>query len=98
MSGTITDVLTPSNILVGKEKVNLENVDSSNLNSAAYAYLTQDLKGWLIGKEVFVKGNRVYFDLNGAYNAVSINEMIQKEIADLWDEQCYNRCYYCGLC
>jgi hypothetical protein len=78
MSGTITDVLTPSNILVGKEKVNLENVDSSNLNSAAYAYLTQDLKGWLIGKEVFVKGNRVYFDLNGAYNSVSINEMIQK--------------------
>lgn len=98
MSGTITDVLTPSNILVGKEKVNLENVDSSNLNSAAYAYLTQDLKEWLIGKEVFVKGNRVYFDLNGAYNSVSINEMIQKEIADLWDEQCYNRCYYCGLC
>lgn len=98
MSGTITDVLTPSSVLIGKENVDLEGVDSSDLNSAAYAYLMIDLKEWLIGKDVFVKGNRVYFDLNGAYNSVSINEMIQKDIADLWYEQCYNHRYYCGLC
>jgi hypothetical protein len=98
MSGTITDVLSPSSILVGKESVTLESVDSSDLNSAAYAYLMKDLKEWLIGKEVFVKGNRVYFDLNGAYNSVSINEMIQKDITDLWYEQCYNRRCYCGPC
>jgi hypothetical protein len=98
MSGTITDVLTPSSVLIGKEKVDLVGVDSSDLNSAAYAYLMIDLKEWLIGKEVYVKGNRVYFDLNGAYNSVSINEMIQKDIADLWYEQYYNRCYYCELC
>ncbi len=98
MSGTITDVLTPSSILVGKEKVSLEGVDSSGLSSAAYAYLMRDLKEWLIGKDVFVKGNRVYFDLNGAYNSVSINEMIQKEVTDLWYEQQYYRCYYYGRC
>lgn len=98
MSGTITDVLTPSSILVGKEKVNLEGVDSSDLSSAAYAYLMRDLKEWLIGKDVFVKGNRVYFDLNGAYNSVSINEQIQKEVMDLWYEQYYYQCYYYGRC
>gem|GEM_PF-1191668 len=98
MSGTITDVLTPSSILVGKEEVSLENVDSSGLSSAAHAYLMRDLKEWLIGKGVFVKGNRVYFNLNGAYNSVSINEMIQKEVMDLWHEQQYYRCYYYGRC
>ncbi len=98
MSGTITDVLTPSGILVGKEKVSLESVDSSGLGSAAHAYLMRDLKEWLIGKDVFVKGNRVYFNLNGAYNSISINEMIQKEVTDLWYEQQYYRCYYYGRC
>jgi hypothetical protein len=36
-----------------------------------------------------VKGNYVYFDLQGAYNSESINEMIQKEIMDLRDQQYY---------
>lgn len=98
MSGTITDVITPSNIIVGKENINLESVDSSGLSSAAHAYLMRDLKEWLIGKDVFVKGNSVYFNLNGAYNSVSINEMIQKEVMDLWYEQQYYRCYYYGRC
>lgn len=98
MSGTITEVLTPSSILVGKETINLEGVDSFGLSSAANAYLMRDLKEWLIGKDVFVKGNHVYFDLNGAYNSVSINEVIQKEVMDLWYEQQYYRCYYYGRC
>ncbi len=98
MSGTITDVITPSSILVGKETINLEGVDSSGLSSSANAYLMRDLKEWLIGKDVFVKGNHVYFDLNGAYNSVSINEVIQKEVMDLWYEQQYYRCYYYGRC
>ncbi len=93
MSGTITNVLTPSGILVGKEKVNLESVDSSGLNSATYAYLMQDLKEWLTSKDVFVKRNRVYFGLNDAFNSVSVNEMIQKEIANLRYDQYYNQCY-----
>ena len=98
MRGTITDVITPSSILVGRENVNLEGVDSSALRSAAYAYLMRDLTEWLIGKDVFVKGNRVYFDLNGAYNSVSINEQIQKEVMDLWYEQYYRPCYYYERC
>ncbi len=98
MRGTITDVLTPSSILIGKAEVNLESVDPSGLNPAANAYLMQDLKDWLIGKDVFVKGNRVYFDLHGAYNSVSINEQIQKEIDDLLEEQYYYLCYYYGRC
>ena len=48
-----------------------------------------DLKGYYIGKDVFVKGKYVYFDLQGAYNSESINEMIQKEIMDLRDQQDY---------
>jgi hypothetical protein len=94
MSGTITDVLNPSTILVGKEKITLDGVDPSDLNSASYTYLMMDLNGWLLGQDVLVKGNRAYFDLNGAYNSVSINEMIQKEVNDLWDEQYYNTCHF----
>jgi hypothetical protein len=94
MSGTITEVLDASTILVGKEKINLEGIDPSDLNSASYSYLMMDLSDWLIGKDVFVKGSRVYFDLNGAYNSVIINEMIQKEVDDLWDEQYYHTCYF----
>lgn len=93
MSGTITEVLNPTTILVGKEKITLEGVDPSDLNSASYTYLMMDLNGWLLGKDVLVKGNRAYFDLNGAYNSVSINEMIQKEVDDLWDEQYYHTCF-----
>lgn len=98
MRGTIIDVLTPSSILVGKTEVNLESVDSAELNPAANAYLMRDLKDWLVGKDVFVKGNRVYFDLHGAYNSVSINEQIQKEIDDILEEQHYYLCYYYGRC
>ncbi len=98
MGGTITDVLTPSSILVDNVNVNLESVDSSDLNPASYAYLMRDLKEWLVGKDVFVRDGRVYFDLNGAYNSVSINENIQKEIDDLLEEQYYYLCYYYGRC
>ncbi|MCJ7445014.1 MAG: hypothetical protein MUO26_10900 [Methanotrichaceae archaeon] len=94
MNGTITNVLTPSSIIIGNEEVKLEGVDPYGLYSSAYAYLVEDLKNWLIGKDVFVKGNYVYFDLNGAYNSISINEMIQKEIIDLWNEQYYYQDYY----
>lgn len=83
--GTITDVLTPSSLKIDDKIVNLEGVDASGLNMATYAILMQDLDDWLIGKDVFVKGNYVYFDLVGSYNSVSINEQIQNEILKLID-------------
>ena len=65
------------------------------LNQGQYAYLMDDLESSLQGKEVFVKGGYVYFDLTGSYNSVSINEMTQKGISDLkemceffWDGFC----------
>ncbi|MFB3764175.1 MAG: hypothetical protein ACE14P_02895 [Methanotrichaceae archaeon] len=96
MQGTITDVLTPSSVLVGDKTINLAGVDSSGLNAAYYAYLMQDLKDYYIGKDVFVKGNYIYFDLGGEYNVDSINGKIQKEIDDLAEAQYYDTCYYYG--
>jgi hypothetical protein len=89
MRGTITNVLSPSSIVVGMNLVNLDSVDPSGLYRFTYSYLMDDLKGYYIGKDVFVKGKYVYFDLQGAYNSESINEMIQKEIMDLRDQQDY---------
>jgi hypothetical protein len=83
MKGTITNVLTPSSIVIGSFVVNLDGVDSSGLYRSTYYYLMGDLKSYYIGKDVLVKGNYVYFDLNGAYNSESINVMIQKDISDL---------------
>jgi len=88
MSGTITKVLSPSSIVVGNAAVNLDDVDASGLNNCAYSYLMRDLK-YYIGKDVLVKGNKVYLDLIGAYNSVSINEQIQTEILSLEKEQEY---------
>ena len=59
-------------------------------------YLMEDLKSYYIGKDVLVKGNYVYFDLNGAYNSQSINEMIQNKISDLQMGQNYSKRYYGG--
>lgn len=80
--GTITDVLTPSKILVGKEVVelNLGSTNPSDLYKGNYEILMDFLKEKLIGQEVFIKDNYAYLDLNGAINSVSINEMIQKEV------------------
>lgn len=44
IQGTITNVLTPSSILVGKETVSLADVDPSGLNAATYEYLMQDIR------------------------------------------------------
>lgn len=85
MHGTITDVLTPSSLKIDDKIVNLEGVDASGLDMTTYIIFMQDLHGWLIGKDVFVKGNYVYFDLVGSYNSVSINEQIQNEIQKLID-------------
>ncbi len=93
MRGTITNILSPSSIVVGKDMVNLDSVDPSGLYRVTYSYLMDDLKQYYIGKDVFVKGNYVYFDLQGAYNSESINEMIQKEILDLRDQQDYGGFY-----
>jgi hypothetical protein len=93
MSGTITNVLSPSSIVVGMDVVNLDGVDPSGLYRFTYSYLTRDLKEYYIGKDVFVKGNYVYFDLQGAYNSESINEMIQKEILSLREQQDYGSFY-----
>jgi len=83
MQGNITKVISPSSLLIGNNTLNLADVDASGLNQKHYAYLMDDLKSRLLGKDVFVKGGYVYFDLTGSYNSVSINEMIQKEISDL---------------
>ena len=93
MSGTITNVLSPSSIVIGMDVVNLDGVDPSALYMFTYSYLMRDLKDYYIGKDVFVKGNYVYFDLQGAYNSESINEMIQKEILDLREQQDYGWFY-----
>lgn len=93
MRGTITNVLSPSSIVVGSNVVNLDGVNPSGLYRYTYTYLMQDLRQYYIGKNVFVKGNYVYFDLQGAYNSESINEMIQKEILDLLDQQNYGSFY-----
>jgi hypothetical protein len=93
MSGTITNVLSPSSIVVGMDVVNLDGVDPSGLYRFTYSYLTRDLKDYYIGKDVFVKGNYVYLDLQGAYNSESINEMIQKEILSLREQQDYGSFY-----
>jgi hypothetical protein len=92
MRGKITNVLSPSSIVIGKEVVNLGGVDPSGLYRFTYAYLMDDLK-YYIGKDVLVKGNYVYLDLEGSYNSESINEMIQKEISDLQDQQNYGWSY-----
>jgi hypothetical protein len=89
MNGTIVDVLSPGSLLIGNKTVSLTDVDTSGLSGGLYAYLMNDLKKWLTGKDVFVKAGYVYFDLVGSYNSVSINEMIQKEISNLKDEMIY---------
>ena len=93
MKGAITNVLSPSSIVIGKDMVNLDGVDASGLYRSTYVYLMEDLRSYYIGKDVLVKGNYTYFDLNGAYNSESINEMIQKEIADLLKGQNYGIVY-----
>jgi hypothetical protein len=90
--GTISNILSPSSIVVDKVVVNLVGVDPSGLYRFTYAYLMDDLR-YYVGKDVFVKGNYVYLDLQGSYNSVSINEMIQKEISDLRDQQDYGWFY-----
>ena len=92
MGGTITNILSPSSIVIGMNVVNLDNVDPSGLYRFTYSYLIDDLK-YYIGKDVFVKGNYVYFDLQGSYNSESINEMIQKKILDLREQQDYGWIY-----
>jgi len=95
MQGTITDVISPSSLLIGNNTVSLVDVDASGLNQKQYAYLMNDLKSSLPGKDVFVKGGYVYFDLTGSYNSVSINEMTQKEIEDIKEM----RGFFCnGFC
>ena len=92
MRGKITNVLSPSSIVIGKEVVNLDGVDPSGLYRFTYAYLMDDLR-YYVGKDVLVKGNYVYLDLQGSYNSESINEMIQKEISNLRDQQDYGWFY-----
>ena len=95
MQDTIMNVISPSSLLIGNNTVSLADVDASGLNQRQYAYLMDDLKCSLQGKDVFVKGGYVYFDLTGSYNSVSINEMIHKEISDL-KEMCG---FFCdGFC
>ena len=93
MKGTIANVLSPSSIVIGRDMVNLGGVDASGLYRSTYVYLMEDLRSYYIGKDVLVKGNYTYFDLNGAYNSESLNEMIQKEIADLLKGQNYGIVY-----
>jgi hypothetical protein len=92
MRGKITNVLSPSSIVVDKVVINLDGVDSSGLYRFTYAYLMDDLR-YYVGKDVLVKGNYVYLDLQGSYNSEIINEKIQKEISDLRDQQDYGGSY-----
>jgi len=87
MHGTITSVLSSSCIVVGNTAVNLDGIDTSGLYKITNSYLVNDLKSYYTGKDVFVKGNYVYLDLQGSYNSESINEQIQKEIKGLLELQ-----------
>ncbi|MDD4161647.1 MAG: hypothetical protein PHW87_04115 [Methanothrix sp.] len=96
MQGTIMNVISPSSLLIGNNTVDLVNVDASGLNQREYAYLMDDFRSRLLGKDVFVKDGYVYFNLTGSYNSYSINEMIQKEISDLREMRglfCNGFCY-----
>ena len=93
LKGTITNVLSPSSIVIGRDMVNLDGVDASGLYRSTYVYLMEDLRSYYIGKDVLVKGNYTYFDLNGAYNSESLNDMFQKEISDLLKGQNYGIVY-----
>lgn len=95
MQGTIVEVISPTSLLIGNNTIILTDVDASGLTARQYAYLMNDLQSSLLGKDVFVKGGYVYFDLAGSYNSHSINEMTQKDISDLketcnfiYDEDC----------
>jgi len=83
MQGTISDVLSPTSLKVDDTIVYLKDVDPSGLNNTQYWILMLMLDDWLVGKDVFVKDNYVYFDLGGSYNSESINQMIQNKIRDL---------------
>lgn len=93
MRGTITNILSPSSIVIGKNVVNLDGVDSSGLYWSTYTNLMGDLKSYYIGKDVFVKGNYVFLDLQGAYNSESINEQIQQDILGWLEQQNYGPFY-----
>lgn len=43
MKGTITNVLSPSSIVIGMNVVNLDNVDPYGLYLSTYSYLMNDL-------------------------------------------------------
>ena len=83
MQGTISDVYSPTSLKIDNTTVHLDGVDPSGLNYTQYRILMRILDDWLVGKDVFVKGGYVYFDLGGSYNSVSINDMIQNRIQDL---------------
>jgi hypothetical protein len=80
--GTITDVFTPSSLLIGNGTVVYLDIDADpdDLNYGNYEILMDYLKHKLIGQEVYVKDNYAYYDLNGAFYSVSINDIIQEEI------------------
>jgi hypothetical protein len=67
----------------------MEYIDPSDLDKGDYELLMNYLKYKLIGKDVYAKDNYAYFDLNGAINSVSINDMIQKEIWGMITGQFY---------
>lgn len=85
MQGTITDVLAPNSLKIDDKIIILGDVNPTGLNRTQYVILMDNLRDWLVGKDVFVKGNYVYFDLHGSYNSVSINEMVQNDIQDIRD-------------
>jgi len=89
MNGTVVDVLSPSSLLIGNKTVALKDVDTAGLSPGLYTHLTNDLKKWLIGKDVYVKAGYVYLDLVGSYNSKSVNEMIQNDIVHLRDDIIY---------
>ncbi len=90
MQGTITQVISPTTLLIDGKEVNLTGVDPSGLYGTQYEYLMLDLRDTILGKDVFVKDGYVYFDLVGSYESTSINEMIQKEIWDLKYDNAYH--------
>jgi hypothetical protein len=83
--GPITDIISPTSILIGNDTVvdlniDLEYSNPADLSAANYEFVMDYLKDKLIGKEVYVRNDYAFYDLNGAMNSVTLNRMIQKEI------------------
>ena len=61
MEGTIARVDSPNSLLIDNKTVELADIDASGLTRGQYNGLMNDLNDRLLGKDVFVKDDYIYF-------------------------------------